>query len=63
MGRLTKKETAAEIRENAEKLRAIGLEPSIIDLRYLKLAAYEDEDERRALLGSVCNYDPDDYFE
>lgn len=45
MQRLTKKETAAELKENAEKLRAIGLEPSIMDLRYMKLAEYEDKEE------------------
>lgn len=45
MGRLTNRKTAAELKENAEKLRAAGIEPTISDLRYIKLAAYENRDE------------------
>lgn len=47
MKRLTDRKTAAELNENAKKLRAAGLEPTISDLRYIKLAAYENRDEQR----------------
>ena len=46
MERLTDRKTAAELKENAEKLRATGLEPTISDLRYIKLAEYENHDEQ-----------------
>ena len=46
MERLTDRKTAAELKENAEKLRATGLEPTISDLRYIKLAEYENCDEQ-----------------
>ena len=45
MERLTDRKTAADLKANAEKLRAAGLEPSEIDKRYMKLAAYEDAEE------------------
>lgn len=45
MKRLTDRKTAADLKANAEKLRAAGLEPSEIDKRYMKLAAYEDAEE------------------
>lgn len=46
MGRLTDRKTAAELKENVEKLRAVGIEPTISDLRYIKLAEYENRYER-----------------
>lgn len=45
MERLTDRKTAADLKENAEKLRAAGVEPNISDLRYIKLAEYENEEE------------------
>lgn len=45
MERLTDRKTAAELKENAEKLRAAGLEPTISDQRYIKLAEYENAEE------------------
>lgn len=42
MERLTDRRTAAELKANAEKLKAAGLEPSESDKRYIKLAEYED---------------------
>lgn len=47
MERLTDKRTAQQVRENAAGLIAAGFEPSISDLRYIKLADYEDEEELR----------------
>ena len=48
MKRLTDRRTAEQVRENIEKLRAAGVEPSVSDVRYVKLAEYEDKEERGA---------------
>lgn len=45
MDRLTDRRTAEAVRENIEGLIAAGIEPSISDLRYVKLAEYEDKEE------------------
>jgi hypothetical protein len=45
MNRLTDRRTAEQVRENIEKLRAAGVEPSVGDVRYVKLAEYEDKEE------------------
>ena len=45
MERLTDRRTAEAVRENIEKLRAAGFEVSIGDLRYVKLAEYENKEE------------------
>lgn len=45
MKRLTDRRTAAELKANADDLRAAGIEPLISDLRYIKLAEYENTDE------------------
>lgn len=45
MERLTDRQTAAELKKNADGLRAVGLEPTISDQRYIKLAEYENADE------------------
>lgn len=45
MERLTDRKTAADLKANADGLRAAGLEPSEIDKRYIKLAEYENEEE------------------
>lgn len=42
MERLTDRKTVADLKENADSLRALGFEPTISDLRYIKLAEYED---------------------
>ena len=47
MKRLTDRRTAQQVRENIEKLRAAGFEVSIGDLRYVKLAEYENAEEER----------------
>ena len=46
MERLTDRRTAAELKKNVDGLRAAGLEPSIMDKRYIKLAEYENREER-----------------
>lgn len=45
MERLTDRRTAEQVRENIEKLQAKGFEVSIGDLRYVKLAEYENAEE------------------
>lgn len=45
MKRLTDRKTAANLKANADGLRAVGLEPTISDRRYVKLAEYENRDE------------------
>ena len=46
MKRLTDHKTAEALRHNAEGLTAKGFNVPIDDLRYIKLAQYEDEEER-----------------
>jgi hypothetical protein len=46
MERLTDRRTAEAVHENIEKLRAAGVEPSVSDVRYVRLAEYEDKDKR-----------------
>lgn len=45
MERLTDRATAEALKANADGLRAVGLEPTISDQRYIKLAEYENADE------------------
>lgn len=61
MNRLTDKKAAEALRHNASGLRAKGFEVPIDDLRYIKLAEYEDEQERRER--THVNYDPDEWYE
>jgi hypothetical protein len=61
MIRLTDKRTAEALKHNAEGLMAKGFDVSIDDLRYIKLAEYENEKERKEQ--NFVNYDPDDYYE
>lgn len=61
MQRLTDKRTAEALKHNAEGLIAKGVKPAIDDLRYIKLAEYENEEERKER--SCVNYDPDEWYE
>ena len=45
MERLTDKKTAEDLRSNAKGLQMKGFEVPIDDLRYIKLAEYEDREE------------------
>lgn len=45
MKRLTDRKTAADLKRNCEGLRAKGIDANISDLRYIKLAEYENADE------------------
>ena len=61
MNRLTDHKTAEALRKNAEGLSAKGFDVPIDDLRYIKLAKYEDEEERKEK--AFVNYDPDEWYE
>lgn len=54
MKRLTDKRTAEALKHNAEGLTAKGFDVPIDDLRYIKLAEYENEEERKER--SCMNY-------
>ena len=45
MKRLTDRGTAEVLRSNMEGLKKAGIEPPIEDLRYIKLAEYENAEE------------------
>ena len=45
MERLTDRKTAAALKKNADGLKSKGIEPNISDLRYIKLAEYENIEE------------------
>ena len=45
MERLTDKKVAENLKSNIEGLKKAGLDVSIDDLRYIKLAEYENEEE------------------
>ena len=47
MNRLTDRRTAETLRSNIAGLRAAGIEPSALDVVYVRLADYEDAEEKR----------------
>lgn len=61
MQRLTDKRTAEQVRQNLAGLKAKGMQVSRLDEIYVKLADYENEEERREQ--TSVNYDPDDWYE
>lgn len=46
MARLTDKKVAEDLKRNADGLKAVGLDIPMSDRRYIKLAEYEDKEER-----------------
>lgn len=48
--RLTDSKTAADLKNNAEGLMRVGIQPSIDTLIYIKLAEYEDQQENQKIL-------------
>ena len=46
MERLTDRKTAEALKRNADGLKRAGIEPNMSDLRYIKLAEYENREER-----------------
>lgn len=61
MTRLTNRKTAEALRTNIEGLRKAGVEPNAEDLRYIRLAEYENREEDRQK--TFCQYDPDEWYE
>ena len=61
MKRLTDRRVAKALKHNADGLKAKGFDVPIDDLRYIKLAEYENEEERKER--SCVNYDPDEWYE
>ena len=61
VNRLTDQRTAEALKHNAAGLKAKGFDVPIDDLRYIKLAKYEDEEERKEK--ALVNYDPDEWYE
>lgn len=61
MKRLTDKRTAEALRYNTAGLMAKGFDVPIDDLRYIKLAEYEDEEERKER--SCVNCESDEWYE
>ena len=47
--RLTDPVVAANLRENAEGLQKVGIQPDIDTLRYIKLSAYEDKEPNQKI--------------
>ncbi len=61
MERLTDRRVAEALRDNAEGLIAKGVKPAIDDLRYIKLAEYENEQERKEKV--LSTFGTEDYYE
>lgn len=57
MKRLTDDDVYKHLKHNCEKLAEIGIEPDMAAKRYIKLAEYEQEDERTVALGIKLTLD------
>ena len=62
MERLTDRDTAEALRANAENLLSKGMQVDISDLRYIKLAGYENGQERREMISPAVD-DIDGWYE
>lgn len=65
MERLTGRKTAEDLKANVNSLQAAGLEPAITDLRYIKLAEYEnaeEETEVKRMKGKIKYEKPKLYY-
>jgi hypothetical protein len=61
MNRLTNRKAAEALEHNVEGLMAKGFEPPMEHQRYIKLANYENGEERKER--TSVNYDPDEWYE
>lgn len=64
--RQTDRDTAEALRKNCEGLLERGIEPSVMDIRYIKLAEYENREEELDRLYSMridSSYDEDECYE
>ena len=60
MRRLTDSRIAQQLRDNASGLISKGFEVPIDDLRYIRLAEYEEREQQRELF--TVSYDPDEEY-
>lgn len=60
MRRLTDSRVAQQLRDNASGLISKGFEVPIDDLRYIRLAEYEEREQQRELF--TVSYDPDEEY-
>ncbi|MBP5362737.1 MAG: hypothetical protein J6Y71_06945 [Ruminococcus sp.] len=60
MRRLTDSRTAQQLRDNASGLISKGFKVPIEDLRYIRLAEYEEREQQRELF--TVSYDPDEEY-
>lgn len=60
MRRLTDSRTAQQLRDNASGLISKGFEVPIDDLRYIRLAEFEEREQQRELF--TVSYDPDEEY-
>lgn len=60
MRRLTDSRTAQQLRDNASGLISKGFTVPIEDLRYIRLAEYEEREQQRELF--TVSYDPDEEY-
>ena len=54
--RLTDPTVADELKKNYEALQAVGIDPPMIDVRYVKLSAYEDITNDPNVLSKTLDY-------
>ena len=57
--RLTNSRVAQNLKENLINLAKVGIEPGMLDLMYVKLAMFEDREEKLSVLKST----DDDFYE
>lgn len=57
MGRLTDSKAAAVLKNNYEGLQQVGIEPSVMDLRYVRLAELEEKEPKYKELLSLAMKD------
>lgn len=60
MRRLTDSRIAQQLRDNASGLISKGFEVPIDDLRYIRLAEYEEREQQREFFS--VSYDPDEEY-
>ena len=60
MRRLTDNRTAQQLRDNASRLISKGFTVPIEDLRYIRLAEYEEREQQRELF--TVSYDSDEEY-
>ena len=60
MERLTDSKVAAELKSNYEGLQRVGIDPSVMDLRYVRLAELEEKEPKYKELLRLAMTDMED---